>query len=87
MYACDFKGKFKLRKGIVSCSKHKKDQNSALSGHSMETDHNIIFSNTEILASDSNKYRLKKLKIQKLLLSSLLIIIQALLCTNCGDTL
>ena len=40
-------------------AEHKKDHNSALNRHAMETDHDINFSDTEIIATDSTKYRKK----------------------------
>ena len=49
-------------------AEHKKDHNSALNRHAMETDHDINFSDTEIIATDSTKYRLQvkeTLKIQE----------------------
>ena len=47
---------------------HKKYHNSALNRHAMETDHDINLSDTEIIATDSTKYRLQvkeTLKIQE----------------------
>ena len=49
-------------------AEHKKDHNSALNRHAMETDHDINFSDTEITATGSTKYRLQvkeTLKIQE----------------------
>ena len=37
-------------------AKHRKDHNSALKRHAMKTDHNINFTDTEIIASDSTEH-------------------------------